>query len=300
MTTPTPPTEPTDPTGPLPPADAFPGTVPPLTDIAVAAAASTYLTDVVRRWLDAVRAAVFPAEGIIDPYGVLSGSATWLAGVRRWMGRNILPRLLQPLVGLFGPRRGQVFFDQSPFVTDYARQIENLLVGVPDQVFRAIREIVQQAADTGTPVPQTADLIRAELLNAAAPMWTKRATTIARTELRRVQMAGLFNAYTTYGQDQSVELIKEWLDSDDSRVRPAHVDTDGQRRRLDQPFAVGVDGGPKYPAMYPLDPILPPDLSINCRCDMLIEEAGERMTAKTNRGFKAEDELPAGLRVGFR
>lgn len=295
MTTPTPP-----PAGePLPPEDVFPGTVPPLTDIAVAAAASTYLTDVVSRWLDTVRAAVFPADGIIDPYGVLSGSATWLAGIRRWMGRNILPRLLQPLAALFGPR-GQVFFDQSPFVTDYARTIENLLVGVPDQVFRAIREIVQQAADTGTPVPQTADLIRTELLNANAPMWTNRATTIARTELRRVQMAGLFNAYTTYAADTGVELIKEWLDSDDARVRPAHVDTDGQRRRIDQPFAVGVDGGPTYPAMYPLDPILPPDLSINCRCDMLIEEAGERMTAKTNRGFKAEDELPAGFRVGFR
>lgn len=296
MTTPTPPLEPT---GPTPPADALPGTVPPLTDIAVAAAASSYLTDVVSRWLDAVRASVFPADGIIDPYGVLSGSALWLAGIRRWMGRNIMPRLLQPLLGLFGPR-GRVFFDQSPFVTSYANQVENLLVGVPDQVFRAIREIVQQAADTGTPVPQTAELIRDQLLNANAPMWTNRATTIARTELRRAQMGGLFNAYTTYAADTGIELIKEWLDSDDARVRPAHVDTDGQRRRISQPFAVGTTAGPRYPAMYPLDPILPPELSINCRCDMLIEEAGERMTEQTNRGFKAEDELPAGLRVGFR
>lgn len=288
MTTPTP-----------PPDEALPGSAPPPAEAAVAAAISTYLADVVRRWLDTIRAAVFPADGIIDPYGVLSGSATWLAGIRRWMSRNILPRLLQPLTTLFGPR-GQVFFDQGPFVTDYARTIENLLVGVPDQIFKAIREIVQQAADTGTPVPQTAKLIRDELLNANAPMWTNRAETIARTELRRVQMAGLLNAYTTYAADQNLELIKEWLDSDDTRVRPAHVDTDGQRRRLDQPFAVGVDGGPKYPAMYPLDPTLPPELSINCRCDMLIEEAGERMTSKTNRGFKAEDELPAGVRVGFR
>jgi hypothetical protein len=293
MTAPTPPTEPT------PPTDPFPGTAPPLNEIAIAAAASAYLTDVVTRWLDVIRPAVFPAPGVIDPFGVLSGTAAWLRGIRQWMTTQLGPRLLQPLLNLFGPR-GRVFFDQGPFVNNYARQVENLLVGVPDQVFRIIRDIVQQAADTGTPVPQTAELIRTELLNANAPMWTNRAETIARTELRRAQMGGLHNAYSTYAQERDIELIKQWLDSDDTRVRPAHVDTDGQRRRIDQPFAVGVDGGPKFPAMYPLDPSLPAELSINCRCDMLIEEAGERMTSKANRGFKGGDDPLERARVVFR
>lgn len=294
MTQPTPPTEPTGPTG-----DPFPGTVPPLHEVAIAAAASAYLADVVKGWLEVIRPAVFPAAGIIDPYGVLSGTAQWLVGIRRWMAQNLGPRLLEPLLRLFGPR-GRVFFDQGPFVTNYAKQVENLLVGVPDQVFASIREIVQQAADTGTPVPKTAELIGTELLNANAPMWTNRAETIARTELRRASMGGLFNAYNTYGEEHDIELIKQWLDSDDTRVRPAHVDTDGQRRRLSQPFAVGVDGGPKFPAMYPLDPGLPANLSINCRCDMLIEEAGERMTSKANRGFKGGDDPLERVKVGFR
>lgn len=293
MTAPTPPTEPT------PPSDVFPGTVPPLTEAAILAAASSYLNDVVSRWLAVVRPAVFPAPGIIDPFGVLSGTAQWLAGIRRWMAEHLGPRLLEPLLRLFGPR-GRVFFDQGPFITSYANQVENLLVGVPDQVFLSIREIVQQAADNGVPVPQTAELIRNQLLDANAPMWTNRAETIARTELRRAQMGGLHNAYSTYAEDRDIELIKQWLDSDDTRVRPAHVDTDGQRRRISQPFAVGVDGGPKFPAMYPLDPGLPANLSINCRCDMLIEEAGERMTSKANRGFKGGTDPLERVRVGFR
>ena len=293
MTAPTPPTEPT------PPSDVFPGTVPPLAEPAILAAASAYLTDVVTRWLEVVRPVIFPAPGIIEPYGVLSGTAAWAAGVRRWMAENLGPWLLEPLLRLFGPR-GRVFFDQAPFVANYSRQVENLLSNVPDQVFRSIREIVQQAADQGVPVPETAQLIRTQLLDAGAAMWTNRAETIARTELRRAAMGGLFNAYSTYGEDHDVELIKQWLDSDDTRVRPAHVDTDGQRRRISMPFAVGVDGGPKFPAMYPLDPALPAELSINCRCDMLIEEAGERMTSKANRGFKGDTDPLERVRVGFR
>jgi hypothetical protein len=293
MTQPTPPTEPTR------PSDLFPGTVPPLAEPAILAAASAYLTDVVKRWLDVVRPAVFPAPGIIDPYGVLSGAATWAAGVRRWMAENLGPWLLEPLLRLVGPR-GRVHFDQGPFVTTYSQQVQNLLSNVPDQVFRSIREIVQQAADNGVPVPDTAKLIRTQLLDAGAPVWTNRAETIARTELRRAQMGGLHNAYSTYGEDHGIELIKQWLDSDDTRVRPAHVDTDGQRRRIGQPFAVGVDGGPKFPAMYPLDPSLPAALSINCRCDMLIEEAGERMTSKANRGFKGGTDPLERVKVGFR
>ena len=293
MTQPTPPTEPTRPT------DPFPGTVPPLVEPAIAAAASAYLTDVVSRWLAVVRPAVFPAPGIIDPYGVLSGAAAWAQNIRRWMADNLAPWLLEPLLRLFGDR-GRVFFDQGPFVTNYSRQVENLLSNVPDQVFRSIREIVQQAADNGVPVRDTAPLIREQLLDAGAAMWTNRAETIARTELRRAQMGGLFNAYSSYAEDRGIELIKQWLDSDDSRVRPAHVDTDGQRRPIGKPFAVGIDGGPKFAAMYPLDPSLPAALSINCRCDMLIEEAGERMTSKANRGFKGGQDPLERVKVGFR
>lgn len=275
------PTEPTQPTRPTPAG----GTSPPLYPEAVAAAGSAYLATVVGPWLESVRAAIFPAGQIIDPLGVLSAAAAWAAGIREWMRRAIDPHLLDPYRALF-PVEGQIIFQQLPYLIRYNAQVRNLLSGVPDQVYADIKNLTARAIDEGMSIPRTAALVEETLLNANAPMWTNRATVVARTEVRRAQMGGLFGAYTEYGARNFMEYIKEWLDSDDTRVRPAHVDTDGQRRRLLQPFAVGVNGGPKFPAMFPLDPSLPAALSIQCRCDMLIEEAGERMTDKSNRGFR--------------
>jgi hypothetical protein len=278
------PTEPTQPTEPTPPTPAG-GTAPPLYPEAVAAAASLYLAQVVGPWLDAVRAAIFPIGRIIDPLGVLSATTAWAEGIRRWLRGAIDPHLLSPYRALF-PVEGQIIFQQLPYLIRYNAQVRNLLVGVPDQVYAHVKDITARAIDEGMSIPRTAALVEETLLDANAPMWTNRATVVARTEVRRAQMGGLFGAYTEYGARNFMEYVKEWLDSDDTRVRPAHVDTDGQRRQLLQPFAVGRDGGPKFPAMYPLDPALPADLSVQCRCDMLIEEAGERMTDKSNRGFR--------------
>lgn len=275
------PTEPTQPTAPTPAG----GTSPPLYPEAVAAAGSLYLASVVAPWLAAVRAAIFPAGRIIDPLGALSAAAVWAAGIRDWMRGAVDPHLLPPYQALFG-RDGTIIFQQLPYLIRYNAQVRNLLSGVPDQVYNDIKVITTRAIDEGLSIPDTATLIEERLLQANSPMWTNRATVVARTEVRRAQMGGLFGAYAEYGQRNFMDYIKEWLDSDDTRVRPAHVDTDGQRRQLLQPFAVGRNGGPKFPAMYPLDPALPADLSIQCRCDMLIEEAGERMTDKSNRGFK--------------
>lgn len=278
MTSPTEPTRPTEPT----PAG---GTSPPLYPEAVAAAGSAYLASVVAPWLAAVRAAIFPAGQIIDPLGALSGTALWAAGIREWLRRAIGPHLLSPYRSLF-PHQENIIFQQLPYLIRYNDQVSNLLSGVPDQVYNDIKKITARSLEEGLSIPNTAALIEETLLQANSPMWTNRATVVARTEVRRGQMGGLFGAYLEYGQRNFIDYIKEWLDSDDTRVRPAHVDTDGQRRRLLQPFSVGVTGGPKFPAMYPLDPALPAALSIQCRCDMLIEEEGERMTDKSSRGFK--------------
>lgn len=284
MTSPTPASDPTQPT-PATPAELPPYESPTLTPELLTAAAAAYLSTVIGPWLVSITPAVLPAVGVVDPYGVLTGSAVFLAGLRQFIRQKVAPWLFEPLVRLFGRQRAEVIFDQQPFVREYTAKITNLLSNVPDEVFTRIRAIVAAAADAGTPAPDVAELIRQQLLNSGAALWRGRAETIARTELRRVQMGGLFNAYSTLGQARDMRLEKVWLDSDDTRVRPAHVDTDEQRRPLMAPFAVGVNGGLKFPAMYPCDPILPPNLSINCRCDMLIEEVG-KPTDLSDRRFR--------------
>lgn len=272
MTTPTP-----------PPEEPEDGAIPPE---AYAAAAALYLT-LIAPWLALVVLGVLPAAGVINPFGVLAATSMWAVAIRTWIRREVTPRLQAPFVQLFGPERGKILFDQHADTQQYLATVTNLLSAVPDEVFAKIRALIQKGSDDGTPTVDIADQIRTTLLDAGAPYWTNRAMTIARTELHTANEAGNFHAYADLAARDGLEFIKEWLDADDARVRPAHVDTDGQRRPLLQPFAVGVDGGPKFPAMYPGALNLPANMRINCRCGTLIEEAGERMTDKENRGFRA-------------
>lgn len=250
-----------------------------------AAAAALYLT-LIAAWLTAVTAATFPAVGVINPFGILSATSLWTQAVTNFIRQAVRPALLAPYTFLFGEQRATVLFDQRPFVDQYLRDIENLLSRVPEETFKRVQAIVQTASTEGTSIPDTAAQIRETLLDAGAPYWTNRAETIARTELLRAHNGGAWDSYVTYGAENGITLIKQWLSSHDPRVRPAHVDTDGQRVPITEPFRVGLTGGPRFPAMYPGDPQLPPGLSINCRCSMAFEAADERRTDLSDRGFR--------------
>jgi len=249
-------------------------------------AAALYLT-LITAWLTTVTASTFPARGVIDPFGILSAASVWTRIVRDWIRRAVVPTLTSPYTYLFGPDRGTVLFDQRPFVDEYIRTVENLLSRVPEETFKRVQAIVQSASVDGTPIPEVAAQIRETLLDAGAPYWTNRAETIARTELLRAHNGGQWDSYVTYGAETGTALLKRWQDSDDARVRRAHVDTDGQVVPIMEPFMVGVSGGPRYPAMYCGDPLLPPALSINCRCTMTFEAVGERPTDLSDRRFRS-------------
>lgn len=269
---------------PLPPGkDGSPPRQPTTQEIAAAAA---FYTTVIAPWLTAVAGPLFPSPSVVDPMGVLAATGLWNTAMARWIKAQVLPQLKKPLSVLFGQKEGEIIFDQLPFVVDYASTLQNFMVGVPDELFRKIRAKVQTAAEQGTPIPDLAADIKGSLLDGGARYWQGRGEMIARTELRAATQGGLINAYTELGDRRDLEFIKTWLDSHDTRVREAHRDTDGQRRKISEPYAVGVDGGIKYPAMFPGALELPADLRINCRCDQTIEEAGERITLKTNRGYR--------------
>jgi hypothetical protein len=84
-----------------------------------------------------------------------------------------------------------------------------------------------------------------------------RARVIARTETHSAANYGAFGA----AEETGLTLEKEWISAEDERTREAHAAADGQIVGKDEMFDIGGFG-----AMYPGDPSLPADQSINCRC----------------------------------
>jgi len=86
-----------------------------------------------------------------------------------------------------------------------------------------------------------------------------RTEMISRTETLRSSNQGSQELFKEWNVSQH-----EWLATKDDRVRPDHAEADGQVVGIDEPFKVGG-----YDAMFPGDPNLPPEESINCRCTVL-------------------------------
>lgn len=85
----------------------------------------------------------------------------------------------------------------------------------------------------------------------------------ARTMTTSVQNGGRIDAYHR-AADMGIHQKKQWLATLDNRTRHEHVDLDGQRQEIDDPFE--VDG---YEIMFPGDPDAEPEMVYNCRCTMI-------------------------------
>lgn len=88
-------------------------------------------------------------------------------------------------------------------------------------------------------------------------MSQQRGALIARTETHGAANNGTNEAAKATG----LKLKKEWVSVGDDRTRSDHAELDGVVVDQDQPFNVGGSYG-----MFPGDPALPADQSINCRC----------------------------------
>ena len=151
----------------------------------------------------------------------------------------------------------------------------DLLQGEADSIVRRVTGYVRQGIAGG--------LQREELVRAIKPNLTRlfrfgtyrnRAETIVRTEVNRVHNAGHAQALDAL-QSSNVKVRKMWISSGDDRTRPAHRAMNGVTVDHDKPFPfdaahVGEDSLPRsqWP-QYPLDPSLPPEQSINCRCTIV-------------------------------
>ncbi len=92
-----------------------------------------------------------------------------------------------------------------------------------------------------------------------------KARRAALTEVLRAHSVAQQEAY----MQSPVVVEKIWQHTGAYRNEPRqnHVDMDGQSVPVDKPYElVGADGTTYYP-MYPRDPNLPPEESINCHCN---------------------------------
>jgi SPP1 gp7 family putative phage head morphogenesis protein len=120
-----------------------------------------------------------------------------------------------------------------------------------------------------------------------------RVERIARTEVNRAyQQQRAANDEQLH--DAGVDLVKRWVATLDDRVRDTHLAIHGQERELLDLFNVGghatFDTPPKSSAGHkangPMDPTLPAEESINCRCDVIYVDraaAERRYIRKSDR-----------------
>lgn len=153
------------------------------------------------------------------------------------------------------------FDPRNPIIQDQLSRTRNLLVRISDEVYRDIINALSKAVAEGLDVRGQAEAVRRVLDINGSENWPARARTIAVTEVNRAWNFGVLAHGLTVQQDLRVQVLKRWDSKEDTRVRAAHEEADGQVRPISQPFIVGGEA-----LMAPLDPSGSPSMVINCRC----------------------------------
>ena len=161
----------------------------------------------------------------------------------------------------------------APSAADFLDAATNRLVAVADTLWEVARKELADGVRAGEGIEELA-----ARLQEAGGFGEARARTIARTEcVAAANAASLAQALRL--DDPS--MVKEWLDSDDTRVREAHDDADGQTAPVGEPFEVGGEF-----LMYPGQPIGSPSNVINERCTLGYSwDDDEPLAASTPEAF---------------
>lgn len=228
-----------------------------------------HLTDVVagalRRWLKKARDAVLRPwdqnKLQPDPSGVFQVQQDWNDEVDTIMTE----------IGKIAMHAWSAATDVPPvsrhaFVMSQLAQTQNLLVRIPDEVYNLVFAEITEGVNAGQTVEQIAQRVDRVLSYTGSERWPGRARTIAQTETTRAYGAGTVAAGLEQSRVTGRMLQKKWLTAHDERVRIPHRQVNGKTVDLGMPFY--VDG---VPMMFPGDPLAPPDLVINCRCSLMIQ-----------------------------
>ncbi len=150
----------------------------------------------------------------------------------------------------------------------YLSQAANTFESVGDDLWATAQSELLAGFQAGESIPQLTDRLRQ-----SAGLTAKSAVLVARTQVIEASNAGSIATARVSG----LEMQKEWMSAEDVRVRPAHVEANGQKVDLNATFTVGG-----YQADAPGDPSLPPDLRYRCRCTLgyLMPDASVRQAVR--------------------
>lgn len=150
----------------------------------------------------------------------------------------------------------------NDFAVKYLADAKNRLKGVGDDLWETARSSLVEGVAAGESHAQLAARVQA-----AAGLTQGRALTVARTEVMRASNAGSFDQARLISEEGD---LKEWVATHDSRVRPEHLETDGQQVPLDDSFHLGP-----WRLQYPGDDGAPAGETVNCRCTLIYVMSNE-------------------------
>lgn len=230
------------------------------------------ITPLVLAALTAWLALVFPAvmaTPVPNPSAIFQFERFWITQVDRLM--PVLARLARRGWERTASELGvELRWDPSdPYLEEILAQTRNLLVGIPDRVYRDVVKSMAAGRDRGETAAQIRQRVDNILNINGSENWPHRAVVITRTELGRFTEAGGLAAARRVEQREQSVILKRWEDRDDDRVRRSHERVDNQLRRLGEPFQVG-----RSSLQFPIDPTGHPDDVVNCRCRLRFVRSG--------------------------
>lgn len=146
----------------------------------------------------------------------------------------------------------------NPLVENHLREKSTVKIqGLVNETTRErLRASLMEGVQAGESIPSLARRVSETFAEAKGP----RATTIARTEVLTSSNFATFEAFEQSG----VVDVKEWLATQDDRVRDTHAVLDGQQQALQNPFVTINGDTTMHPGGFGIA-----EEDINCRCTVI-------------------------------